>query len=60
LADIEPDRLGTADARDLLIEARIHAATADANLDLLQIQLERSARVWELPDRGRDIPGPEL
>lgn len=60
LADIDPHRLGTADARDLLIEARIHAATADANLDLLQIQLERTARVWELPDRGREIPGPEL
>lgn len=60
LADADPHRLGTADARDLLIEARIHAATADANLDLLQIQLERTARAWELPDRGREIPGPEL
>jgi hypothetical protein len=60
LADADPHRLGTADARDLLIEARIHAATADANLDLLQIHLERTARAWDLPDRGREIPGPEL
>jgi hypothetical protein len=60
LAEIDPHSLGTANARDMLIEARIHAATADANLDLLQIQLERTARSWELPDRGREIPGPEL
>ena len=60
LADIDPHRLGTAETRDLLIEARIHAATADANLDLLQLQLERTARAWELPERGREVPGPEL
>ena len=60
LAEIDSHSLEAADTRDLLIEARIHAATADANLDLLQIQLERSARAWELPDRGREIPGPEL
>jgi hypothetical protein len=60
LADVDPHAPRSAETRDALIEARIHAATADANLDLLQIQLERAARAWELPDRGRDIPGPGL
>ena len=60
LADVDPQTLRSADTRDMLIEARIHASTADANLDLLQIQLERAARAWELPDRGRDVSGPEL
>jgi hypothetical protein len=40
--------------RDRLIEARVHAATADNNLDLLQIQLEHDARGWE-----RESPGGE-
>jgi hypothetical protein len=39
------------EVRDLLIEARLHVATADNHLDLLQIQLERQARSWE-PERG--------
>lgn len=60
LADIDAHRLGTAETRDMLIEARIHAATADANLDLLQLQLERTARAWELSEHGREVPGPEL
>jgi hypothetical protein len=60
LADIDAQWLRTADTRDLLIEARIHAATADANLDLLQLQLERTARAWELPEHGHELPGPEL
>lgn len=60
LADLEPHRLHTIDAHDTLIEARIHAATGDANLDLLQIQLERAARAWELAGPGGDVAGPEL
>jgi hypothetical protein len=40
--------------RDLLIEARVHAATADSHLDLLQIQLEHIARGWEREPRPRD------
>ena len=60
LANVDSLSVKSADNRDLLIEARIHAATADANLDLLQIQLERTARAWELPEPGREIPGPEL
>lgn len=41
--------------RDRLIEARVHTATADNHLDLLQIHLERAARGWEreLGDRGQ-------
>jgi hypothetical protein len=46
-----PDR---DDLRDLLIEARVHAATADSQLDLLQIQLEHVARGWEREPRPRD------
>lgn len=45
----DPDGL-----RDLLIEARVHAATADNHLDLLQIQLEHLARGWEVE---RAAPG---
>jgi len=33
--------------RDRLIEARIHTATADNHLDLLQIHLEHVARGWD-------------
>jgi hypothetical protein len=33
--------------RDRLIEARVHVATADNRLDLLQIHLEHVARGWE-------------
>jgi hypothetical protein len=44
----------TDDLRDLLIEARVHAATADSHLDLLQIQLEHVARGWEREPRTRD------
>ena len=40
--------------RDRLIEARVHAATADNHLDLLQIQLERAARGWEQEQGGRE------
>ena len=42
---------GHDEVRDLLIEARLHVATADNHLDLLEIQLERQARRWE-PERG--------
>ena len=59
LGELEPHRLHTIDAHDTLIEARIHAATGDANLDLLQIQLERAARAWEIPDRD-ELSGPDL
>lgn len=43
--------------RDRLIEARVHTATADNHLDLLQLQLERVARGWEreAPDRDRGL-----
>ncbi len=40
--------------RDRLIEARVHTATADNHLDLLQIQLERAARRWEREQDGRE------
>ena len=40
--------------RDRLIEARVHAATADNHLNLLQIQLERAARGWEREPGGRE------
>jgi hypothetical protein len=41
--------------RDHLIEARVHTATADNHLDLLQIHLERVARSWEgEPTRRRE------
>jgi hypothetical protein len=59
LSDLEPHRLHTLDAHDMLIESRIHAASADASLDLLQIQLERAARAWEIQNPG-DACGPEL
>jgi hypothetical protein len=59
LEELEPHRLHTIEAHDTLIEARIHAATGDANLDLLQIQLERAARAWEIPAPG-EMPGPDL
>lgn len=60
LAELEPHRLHTLDAHDRIIEARIHASTGEANLDLLQIKLERAARAWELPHPGSDLAGPEL
>jgi hypothetical protein len=44
----------TDELRDRLIEARVHAATADNHLDLLQIQLEHVARGWERDPRTRD------
>jgi hypothetical protein len=40
--------------RDRLIEARVHTATADNHLDLLQIHLEHVARGWEREPRGRE------
>lgn len=40
--------------RDRLIEARVHTATADNHLDLLQIQLEHVARRWEREQGGRE------
>jgi hypothetical protein len=40
--------------RDRLIEGRIHVATADNHLDLLQIHLEHVARGWEREPRGRE------
>ena len=40
--------------RDHLIEARVHTATADNHLDLMQIQLERAARGWEREQGGRE------
>lgn len=47
-----PDR---DELRDLIIEARVHAATADNHLDQLQIRLEHIARAWERepPTRGQ-------
>ena len=42
------------DVRDRLIEARLHAATADNHLDLLQIHLEHVARAWERDQGGRE------
>jgi hypothetical protein len=49
-----PDEL-----RDLIIEARVHAATADNHLDQLQIRLEHVARGWECerPSRGESFRG---
>lgn len=54
---IQPDGQHQDAVRDRLIEARVHVATADNNLDLLQIQLERVARSWgrEGPDLGRGV-----
>jgi hypothetical protein len=45
--------------RDVLIEARVHAATADNHLDQLQIRLEHVARRWEgeRPARGDSFRG---
>jgi hypothetical protein len=48
------DRPDQDELRDRLIEARVHAATADNHLDLLQIQLERAARGWEREQGGRE------
>ena len=45
---------GRDEVRDLLIEARLHAATADNHLELLQIQLERVARGWERDELSRE------
>lgn len=52
-----PDGRHQDEVRDRLIEARVHVATADNHLDLLQIQLERVARAWERegPDLGRGV-----
>lgn len=56
----ERDAADRDELRDLLIEARVHAATADNYLDQLQIRLEHVARAWvrEPPTRdqsqGRD------
>jgi hypothetical protein len=49
-----PDR---DEVRDLLVEARVHAATADNHLDQLQIRLEHDARAWERepPMRGESF-----
>jgi len=47
----QPQLSGRDEVRDLLIEARLHVATADNHLDLLQIQLERVARGWERDQR---------
>jgi hypothetical protein len=60
LADLDSTDLHSVEGRDLLIEARIHAATTDANLDLLQIELERQARVWEAPGPDDQMQAPEL
>ena len=60
LADLDSADLHSVEGRDLLIEARIHAATTDANLDLLQIELERIARVWEAPGPDDQLRSPEL
>jgi hypothetical protein len=46
-----PDQV---ELRDHLIEARVHTATADNHLDLLQIQLERAARGWEREQGERE------
>lgn len=48
------DETGRDDLHDSLIEARVHAATADNHLDQLQVRLEHIARAWERepPARG--------
>jgi hypothetical protein len=46
-----PDR---DELRDLVIEARVHAVTADNHLDQLQIRLEHIARTWEREPPTRD------
>lgn len=56
LAAAQRPLFGRDEVRDLLIEARLHVATADNHLDLLQIQLERVARQWgcERESGGRE------
>jgi hypothetical protein len=53
-AAVRHEALDRDELRDLLIEARVHAAMADSHLDLLQIQLEHAARGWEREPRKRD------
>ncbi len=45
---------GQEELRDRLTEARVHAATADNHLDLLQIHLEHVARGWQREQGGRE------
>ena len=53
----QPQLSGRDEVRDLLIEARLHVATADNHLDLLQIQMERVARGWERDGSSRERSG---
>jgi hypothetical protein len=48
---------GRGDLRDLLVDARMHAASADSHLDQLQIQLERTARSFTLDRSSRGDTG---
>jgi hypothetical protein len=48
---------GRGDLRDLLVDARLHAASADSHLEQLQIQLERTARSFALDRLGRGDTG---
>jgi hypothetical protein len=48
------DVLELDELRDRLIEARVHTATADNHLDLLQIHLEQIARGWDREHGGRE------
>ena len=48
------DVLDLDELRDRLIEARVHTATADNHLDLLQIHLEHVARGWDREHGGRE------
>ncbi len=48
------DVLDLDELRDHLIEARVHTATADNHLDLLQIHLEHVARGWNREHGGRE------
>jgi hypothetical protein len=48
---------GRGELRDLLVDARLHAASADSHLEQLHIQLERTARSFVLDRLGRGDTG---
>jgi hypothetical protein len=48
---------GRGELRDLLVDARLHAASADSHLEQLHIQLERTARSFILDRLGRGDTG---
>lgn len=43
------------DVRDLLLEARIHLATAGAHAEHLELHLQRAARAWEIAGHPNGI-----